>query len=167
MGGICLILGFYALQTLPVNYAGLLLIILGIILFILEVTIISHGLLTIGGIIALVLGSLMLFESSSPLFRLSLTIVLPAALVTALFFVVTFRLAYTAYKRKPVTGAEGLVGLEGVAKTDITPDGGMVFVHGEIWSAYSDEIIRQGERVVVVEVKGLKVKVKVKGIQTS
>lgn len=160
VGGICLILGFYALQTLPVNYAGLLLIVLGIVLFVLEVKIISHGLLTIGGITSLVLGSLMLFESSAPFYKLSLAIVLPAALVTALFFIFTFRLAYKAYRRKPVTGTEGLVGLEGVAKTDVTPDGGMVFVHGEIWSAYADDVIRKGARVVVEEVKGLKVKVK-------
>ncbi len=160
IGGICLILGFYALQTLPVNYAGLLLIILGIIFFILEVKILSHGLLTAGGILSLVLGSLMLFESSSPIFKLSLTVVLPAAFITAAFFFFTFRLAYKAYKRKPVTGTEGLIGLEGTAKTDVTRDGGMVFVHGELWSASADEVIRSGERVIVEDIKGLKVKVR-------
>ncbi len=160
VGGICLILGFYALQTLPVNYAGLLLIVLGIILFVLEVKIISHGLLTAGGLLALVLGSLMLFESSSPLFKLSLSTVLFAAFITAAFFSLTVRLAYRAYKRKPVTGAEGLIGLEGTAKTEITHGGGMVFVHGELWSAFSDEAIRSGEKVIVEEVKGLKVRVR-------
>lgn len=159
-GAICLILGFYALQTLPVNYAGLLMILLGIILFVLEVKIISHGLLTIGGIISLVLGSLMLFESSLPFFKLSLTIVLPAVAVTALFFILTFRLAYKAVLQKPVTGVEGLVGLEGLVKSDITSRGGTVLVHGEIWSAYSDEDIPKNEKVVVEELRGLKVKVK-------
>lgn len=159
-GAICLILAFYAFQTLPINYAGIFLIILGIILFVLEVLITSYGILTIGGIISLVLGSLMLFESPIPALKLSLSIVLPAALVTALFFVITFKLAYQAYKRKPVTGVEGLRGLEGVARTDIDPDGGMVIVHGEYWSAYSDEQIEKGEKVIIEDIKGLKLKVK-------
>ncbi len=159
IGGICLVLAFYSFQTLPVNYAGLLLIIIGLILFILEVKVTSYGMLTIGGIVSIVLGSLMLFESPLPFLKLSLSVIIPAAIVTALFFVLTFRLAYKAYKRKPVTGAEGLIGLEGVAKTDITPDGGMVVVHGEFWSAYSDDVIHKGERVVVGDVKGLRVKV--------
>ncbi len=160
LGSICLILAFYAFQTLPVNYAGVLLILLGIILFILEVKVTSHGVLTVGGIISIVLGSLMLFESSSPFFRLSLAVILPAAGVSALFFGVTIRLAYKAYRRKPVTGAEGLVGLEGIAKTDITPEGGTVVVHGEFWSAYADEDVRKDEKVVVENVKGLRVKIR-------
>ncbi|MEW6740266.1 MAG: NfeD family protein [Nitrospirota bacterium] len=160
IGGICLVLAFYSFQTLPVNYAGLLLIIIGLILFILEVKVTSYGMLTIGGIVSIVLGSLMLFESPLPFLKLSLSVIIPAAIVTALFFVLTFRLAYKAYKRKPVTGAEGLIGLEGVAKTDITHGGGMVVVHGEFWSAYSDDVIQKEERVIVEDVKGLRVKVK-------
>jgi membrane-bound serine protease (ClpP class) len=160
IGGICLVLAFYSFQTLPVNYAGLLLIIIGLILFILEVKVTSYGMLTIGGIVSIILGSLMLFESPLPFLKLSLSVIIPAAIVTALFFVLTFRLAYKAYKRKPVTGAEGLIGLEGVAKTDITPGGGMVVVHGEFWSAYSDDVIQKEERVIVEDVKGLRVKVK-------
>ncbi|MCI0469966.1 MAG: nodulation protein NfeD, partial [Nitrospirae bacterium] len=143
IGGVCLVLAFYSFQTLPVNYAGILLIIIGIVLFILEVKITSYGMLTIGGIASLVLGSLMLFESPLPFFRVSLSIIIPAALITALFFALTFRLAYRAYKRKPTTGVEGLAGLEGVAKTDITDNGGMIIVHGEYWSAYSDEPINK------------------------
>ncbi len=160
VGGICLILAFYAFQTLPVNYAGLLLIILAIILFILEIKIVSHGVLTIGGIIAMVIGSLMLFESPGPFMKLSLLLILPAVIITALFFTIVLGLAYRAYKRKPVTGAEGLIGLEGVANTEITKDGGMVLLHGEIWSAYSDEAISKGEKVVVKAISGLKIKVK-------
>jgi membrane-bound serine protease (ClpP class) len=160
MGGICLILAFYAFQTLPVNYAGLLLIILAIILFILEVKIISHGVLTIGGIISMVIGSIMLFESPAPFMKLSLYVILPAAIITALFFSLTLGLAFKAFKRKPVTGSEGLLGGEGVASTDITKDGGMVLLHGERWSAYSDEPISKGEKVKVEAVSGLKVKVK-------
>lgn len=159
LGGICLILAFYAFQTLPVNYAGILLIILAIILFILEVKIVSHGILTLGGIISMIIGSIMLFESPAPFFRLSLYVILPAVIVTALFFVITFTLAFKAWKRKPVTGAEGIVGLEGIARSDIKDDG-MVYVRGEIWSAFSDEPIKSGERVRVEAVSGLRLKVK-------
>jgi membrane-bound serine protease (ClpP class) len=160
IGGICLILAFYSFQTLPVNYAGFLLIILAIILFILEIKIISHGILTIGGIIAMIIGSLMLFESPAPFMRLSLAVVLPAVIVTTLFFTVLLSLAYKAYTRKPTTGAEGLLGSHGTADTDITGQGGMISIHGELWSAYSDESIAKGERVVVEAVTGLKLKVK-------
>ncbi|MBI5204555.1 MAG: nodulation protein NfeD [Nitrospirae bacterium] len=160
MGGICLILAFYAFQTLPVNYAGLLLIILAIILFILEVKIVSHGVLTIGGVISMLIGSLMLFESPGPFMKLSLFLVLPAVILTALFFTVMLGLAYKAYKRKPVTGSEGLIGLKGIANTDITKEDGMVLLRGEIWSAYSDETISKGEKIIVESVTGLKVKVK-------
>ena len=159
-GGICLILAFYAFQTLPVNYAGLLLIILAIILFILEVKIISHGVLTIGGIVAMTIGSLMLFESPAPFMKLSLAVIFPAVAVTALFFTVLIGLAYKAYKRKPITGAEGLLGSYGIADTDITREGGRVTIHGEIWSSYSEDAIDKGNRIIVEEVSGLKLKVK-------
>ncbi len=163
IGGICLILAFYAFQTLPVNYAGLLLIILAIILFILEVKVVSHGVLTIGGIISMVIGSLMLFESPGPFIKLSIYLILPAAVATALFFTLTISLALKAYRRKPVTGTEGLLGEEGIARTDITSDGGTALVHGEIWQAFSDERIEKGEKIIVDEVKGLSIKVRKKG----
>ncbi len=160
LGGISLILAFYAFQTLPVNYAGLLLIILAIILFVLEVKIISHGILTIGGIIAMIIGSLMLFESPAPFMKLSVSIILPAVIITALFFTLTIRLAFKAHKRKPVTGSEGIIGLKGTADTDITKDGGMVLLHGERWAAYSDEPVSKGEKIIVEAVSDLKVKVR-------
>jgi membrane-bound serine protease (ClpP class) len=163
-GAIFLILAFYSFQTLPVNYAGLLLIILALILFILEVKIISHGVLAIGGIISMVIGSLMLFESPAPFLKLSLYLILPAVIVTALFFILTVRLAYRASQRKPVTGGEGLVGLEGKAATDVTKEGGMVRVRGEIWSAFSDDTIQKGEGIVVSAVSGLKIKVRKKEV---
>jgi membrane-bound serine protease (ClpP class) len=158
-GAIFLILAFYSFQTLPVNYAGLLLIILGLILFILEIKIVSHGILTIGGIISMVLGSLMLFENPAPFFRLSLYLILPAVVCTALFFSVTFRLAYRAFRSRPITGREGLIGMEGSAKTDITKEKGMVSVQGELWSAYSDDFITKGDRIIVQSVSNLKLKV--------
>ncbi|MBM4136932.1 MAG: nodulation protein NfeD [Nitrospira sp.] len=160
IGGICLILAFYAFQTLPVNYAGLLLIILAIILFILEVKIVSHGVLSIGGVISMIIGSLMLFESPAPFMKLSLYTILPATIITTLFFTVTLGLAFRAYKRRPVTGSEGLIGMEGIAITDITKDEGMVSLHGERWSAYSDAPVSKGEKVIIEAVSGLKVKVK-------
>ncbi|HWR59024.1 MAG TPA: nodulation protein NfeD [Thermodesulfovibrionales bacterium] len=160
LGGICLILAFYAFQTLPVNYAGLLLIILAVILFILDVKIVSHGVLTIGGVIAMVIGSLMLFETPGPFVRLSLYLILPAVLCTTLFFTVIVGLALKARRRKPVTGKEELIGMEGVAKTDISKQGGTVYVHGELWSAYSDETIPRDNQVIVESISGLSVKVK-------
>jgi len=167
LGGIFLILAFYSFQTLPVNYAGVLLIILGIILFILEVKIVSHGLLSIGGIFSLVIGSLMLFKTSSPFMKLSLSVIVPAVLIISLFFIVTIRLAVKAYGRKPVTGNEGLIGLEGIANTDISSVGGMVSLHGELWAAFSDETIPKGTKIVVESVSGLTVKVKLFQQQNS
>lgn len=159
LGGICLILAFYAFQTLPVNYAGLLLIILAVVLFVLEAQIVSHGVLTIGGIIAMVIGSIMLFETG-PFVTLSLYIIIPAVVITTLFFTLTLGLAFKAFRRKPVTGVEGIIGERGVARTEITKDEGMVHVSGELWSAFSDEPIKEGEKVIVESVDGLKVKVR-------
>jgi membrane-bound serine protease (ClpP class) len=163
IGSICLILAFYAFQTLPVNYAGLLLIILAVILFILEIKIVSHGVLTIGGIIAMIIGSLMLFESPGPFVRLSIYLILPAVIITALFFSLTIRLALKAHRRKPVTGREELIGMQGIAKTEITREGGMVSLHGEIWSAFSDDAIEKNDKIVVEEVRDLKLKVHKQG----
>jgi len=162
-GAIALILALYSFQPdiLPVNYAGLLLIILAIILFILEVKITSHGVLTIGGVVAMILGSLMLFESPEPFLSVSMKVIIPAVIVTTLFFSVTIALAVKAYRRKPQTGAEGLIGAEGEAKTDVH-EKGQVFVHGEIWSAWSDEPIKAGEEIIVDKVENLKLKVRPK-----
>jgi len=108
----------------------------------------------------MVIGSLMLFESPGPFVKLSLYLILPAVIITALFFTLTIGLALKAYRRKPVTGKEELLGMEGTARTDITTDGGMVSLHGELWSAYSDEMITKGSKVVVEGVSGLKIKVR-------
>ncbi|MGD1076179.1 MAG: nodulation protein NfeD, partial [Thermodesulfovibrionales bacterium] len=163
IGGICLILAFYAFQTLPVNYAGVLLVILAIILFILEVKIVSHGVLAIGGVIAMLIGSLMLFESPGPFMRLSLFLVFPAVIITTLFFTLTVGLALKAYRRKPVTGKEELIGSEGLAKSEITGDSGMVSIHGELWSAYSADTVAKDDRVVVEDVIGLRLRIRKKG----
>ncbi|MEN2995297.1 MAG: nodulation protein NfeD [Thermodesulfovibrio sp.] len=160
IGAISLILAFYSLQTLPINYAAAGLILLGIILFILELKFTSYGLLTLGGIVCFILGSIMLFDPANPLFKLSLSVIIPVTIVTALFFAVLLRLAYKAHKRKPVTGVEELIGLQGVAKTDIDSHKGMVMIHGELWQAVSDEEIKKDEEIIVEEIKGLTLKVR-------
>jgi membrane-bound serine protease (ClpP class) len=159
IGAICLILGFYSLQTLPVNYAGLLLIVLAVGLFILEIKVTSYGLLSVGGLTCLVLGSLMLFDSPAPYLRLSLNVLVVTVLLVAGFFILVAGLVARAQLRKPASGSEGLVGMKGVAKTALSPQG-KVFVHGEFWDAYSDEDIREGEGIEVVAMEGLKAKVK-------
>jgi membrane-bound serine protease (ClpP class) len=159
LGGICLILAFYAFQTLPINYAGLLLIILGVILFIAEVKVVSHGILTIGGIAALILGSLMLIDSPAPFLQISLSAILGVTAATTAFFVFAIGAVFRAHRRQPATGREGLVGQAGVARTRLNPDG-LIFIRGEIWNATCGEGVEPGEQVQVTSVAGLKLKVK-------
>ncbi len=159
IGAISLITAFYAFQMLPVNYAGVLLILLAIVLFVLDVKLASHGALTAGGIISMVIGSLMLFRSGGPLMQLSIAVIIPAVSVTVLFFFFTVRLVVEARRRTPVTGVEGLKGEAGLAATAINGQG-TARVHGELWSAWSEEPIEAGERIEVVSMEGLKLKVK-------
>ncbi len=159
LGGICLILAFYAFQTLPINYAGLLLIILALILFIAEVKVVSHGILTIGGIAAMILGSLMLIDSPAPFLQISLSAILGVTAATTAFFVFAIGAVFRAHRRQPATGREGLVGQAGVARTRLNPDG-LIFIRGEIWNATCAEGVEPGEQVQVISVAGLKLKVK-------
>ncbi|MDX9746809.1 MAG: NfeD family protein, partial [Syntrophales bacterium] len=154
IGGMSLILAFFALQTLPVNYAGVLLILFAIVLFIAEIKVISHGLLTVGGIISLVMGSLLLFDSPEPALRVSLRILLPVVTVLSLFFVAVISLVVKAQLRKNLTGKEEMEGMEGVAVTDIH-DHGKVLIKGEYWNAKSDGNIVQGKQIRVNSVEGL------------
>lgn len=162
VGGIFLILAFYALQMLPINFAGLALIIFAIILFIAEIKVVSHGLLAIGGIISLFLGSLMLIESPAEYMRISLSVIIPAVIVSAAFFIFAITMAVRARMKKPTTGMEGLVGETGVASTEINPEG-KIIIRGEFWNAFSNEPIEKGEKVEVIAVKNLKLQVKKKG----
>ena len=159
IGGISLILAFFAFQTLPVNYAGLLLILLAIILFIAEVTVVSHGILAIGGVIAMVLGSLLLFPSPEPYLRLSRGLIFSTALVTALFFIFVVTKVIEAHREKPISGREAMLGEHGVAQTDIAPEG-KVMLRGEYWNAVSAEPIAKGEKVEVVALDGLRLTVR-------
>jgi membrane-bound serine protease (ClpP class) len=158
IGGICLILAFFAFRTLPVNYAGVLLILLGVFLFIAEIKIASYGLLTVGGVVSLALGSIMLFESPLPYLRASFAVIIPTVLATAAFFIFAVTMVIKAHMAKPATGAEGLMGETGVARTRLDPEG-KVFVHGEFWNAYADGTIEEGEKIRVLKAEGLRVKV--------
>jgi len=154
IGGIALILAFFALQTLPVNYAGILLIILAIIFFIMEMKITSYGLLSVAGIVSLLLGSLMLFEGSTPDMKLSLNVLLPTVILISGFFVAVASLVFRAQISKPTTGSMGLVGEIGVVKKALKPDG-KVFVHGELWNARAKEPLDENVKVRVVKVVNL------------
>jgi membrane-bound serine protease (ClpP class) len=158
VGVIALILAFYSMHTLPINYAGLALIIFGIILFLLEIKIVSHGMLAIGGVISLLLGSMMLIRTSSPLefIRISRGVIISCTLVTALFFLFVIGLGLKAQRRRVVTGIEGMTGATGKS-LDILDPAGMVMVDGEIWNAESIAgLINKGEHVRVTAMKNLK-----------
>ncbi len=159
VGGIFLILAFYALQMLPVNYAGLALILFAIILFIAEIKVVSHGLLAIGGVISLFLGSMMLFQSPVEYMRVSLSVIIPAVVVSAAFFIFAVTRAINARLKKPTTGMEGLIGEVGIASTPIAPEG-KVSIHGEFWNVTSAQNIEKGDKVQVMGVTNLKLKVK-------
>ncbi len=159
VGALCLILGFYSLQTLPLNLAGGLLLLLGIVLFVLETQVPSHGLLSVGGVVAVVLGALMLFDSPEPALRVSLKVILPLAIATGLVFAVAAGLSVRTLRRRPTTGREGMVGEKGLAKTAVDPKG-TVDVHGELWNAVSDAPIAAGDAVEVLSVEGLLLKVR-------
>jgi len=150
IGGISLILAFYSFQTLPVNYAGLLLIALAIIFFIAEIKVTSYGVLSIGGFISLILGSIMLFGDVG----VSLSLMVPTIVFTGGFFVLIAGLAYRAYRVRPKSGSDGLMGEVGLVKEIIDPEG-LVFVHGEYWQAKSGEKLEPGKTVKVVGVEGL------------
>ena len=159
IGAISLILAFYSFHTLSVNYAGVLLILLGLVLFIAEIKVASYGLLSIGGTISLVLGSLMLFDSPEPFLRVAPKVLITTVTITAGFFILLATLAFRAFIRKPASGSEGLIGMVGVATSRIAPQG-KVFVHGEYWNASSADAIEDGEEIEVVGIKGLKITVK-------
>jgi membrane-bound serine protease (ClpP class) len=160
-GGICLLLAFFALQVLPVSYAGLLLMMLGFVLLILEVKVTSHGLLAVGGIASLLFGSLMLIDSPLPEMQIGLRLIVPVTLSLSgiLLFLVTIGLR--AQAQPSTTGESGMLLAAGQALTPIEPGGtGRVATHGEIWTATAAESIHQGDAVVVTGVNGLTLTVK-------
>lgn len=152
LGGIFLLLAIFSFQILPINYVGLLLILLAIGLFILEIKIQSYGILTVGGIAAMVIGSIMLIPAPIPELRPSLKFIIPMAVGLSLIFIFLIFIAIRAHLNRVHTGKEGLVGEIGVAQSDIKPEG-KVFVHGELWNAEAEEDIPKGTKVKVLEVK--------------
>ncbi len=163
VGAISLILAFYSFQTLPINYAGLALIVLAIILFIAEIKIMSHGLLAIGGIISLFLGSVMLISSPFELVSISLSVIITTVVVAAVFFIWIVGLGLRAQQRKPTTGLEGMIGETGSVMTQIKPHSiGQVRVHGEIWKATAETLFEAGDEVVVESLASWTLKVKPK-----
>jgi membrane-bound serine protease (ClpP class) len=157
VGALSLLLAFFALQMLPVRATGVALILLSIVLFILEIKVTSFGALAMGGVAALLFGSLMLFDSASGV-RLSLGVIVPSVIVVGALFIVAVVLAVQAQSRRAVTGAEGLVGEIGVARTALAREG-KVFVHGELWDAWSGRPVPAGGRVRVVRMSGLRLEV--------
>jgi len=155
VGAISLILAFYSFQTLPINYAGLALIILAAILFIAEIKVVSHGLLTVGGIIALFFGGLMLIDTVDPSLKISKSVLVSVALFTGVVVFVVFRLAYKAALHRPFTGNEGMVGRIGEVRS-----GGFVYVEGALWKAESDETLEIGSKVEITSAENLLLKVK-------
>jgi membrane-bound serine protease (ClpP class) len=154
VGAISLILAFYSFQSLPVNYAGLLLIALGILFFVLEATVTSYGLLAIGGVISMLLGSLMLIKTDAEFYQLSWGVILPVIGLAAAFSLFIVGMGVTAMRRKPLTGTEEMVGLIGVVKTAVDPRG-QLSIHGELWQAVSDQPLKPGDRAEVTRVEGL------------
>lgn len=159
LGGISIILALYAMQTLPINYAGLLLILLGGILFIAELNTPTMGLLSAGGVVSLLLGSLMLIDTDDPAMQISNMVLYPTLAASVFIALGTLYLATKSSQLKAISGAEGLIGTTGVVKKALNP-GGSVYIRGELWNAVSDETIPEGETVVVEKVEGLKIKVR-------
>lgn len=158
IGGISLLLAFFGLSTLPVNYTGILLIIFGVILFIAEIKVMSHGMLTVGGIISLIMGSLLLFDTTEPALRISLQVLIPAVAVASIFFIVVIWLAVKAQLRKHFSGVESMIDAEGEAVTEIANEG-KVFLKGEYWKVTSEKPIRKGAKVKILKVEGLNLSV--------
>lgn len=159
LGALCLILFLFASQIIPVNWAGVLLVVLAIALFVAEVKVASYGLLTVGGLVAMILGAMMLVDSPLPELRVDPWKLFPVILVFAAFTIALVRLVIQAQRRKPQTGAEGLVGRRGEAETGLDPEG-WVIVQGERWRARAGEPVLPGERVEVQSVEGLLLRVR-------
>lgn len=163
LGAISIFLAAYSLQMLPVNSVGLGLIILSMIMFIVDVFVQSYGILSIGGIISLLLGSIMLIDSPGEIMEISMSLILTVTIATAVIFLIIIYFGVKSQVKRRSTGDTALVGMTGTAKSDIAPNKkGNAHVYGELWKAESDEEIKSGETIEVLEVKGFTIKVKKK-----
>ena len=154
IGGISLILAFFAFQSLPINFAGLLLILFAIVLFIAEIKVVSHGVLAIGGMVSMALGSLMLYDAAEAGFRVSWVVIVPTVALTGGLFLLAIALGVRAFARRPLLGVSGLIGQVGVARGALAP-AGQVAVQGELWNAVADGPVEDGAPVSIVGVTGL------------
>ena len=159
IGGICLLLAFFAFQTLPINFIGILLILLAFIFFILEIKITSYGLLSLAGLMSLFLGGMMLFRGGEGGVDISWGVLIPTVVIVSLFFIGVAGMVFRSHLLRSTTGAAGMVGERGVVYTPLKPEG-QIFVHGENWQAVSDVPIAKGEAVEVLEVMELKLRVR-------
>jgi len=165
VGGICLLLAFFTFQVLPVNYAGVLLIIFGLVLLVLEIKVTSYGVLAVGGITSLLLGSMILVDAPSPEFQVSLTLIVPVVLALSAVTLFLVRLAVQSQRRRSVTGASGMLGETGTVVAAVPAGGtGQVRVSGEIWMARSAGALAAGEAVRVTAVNGLTITVSRDGV---
>ena len=159
VGAISLILAFYAFQSLPVNYAGMLLFLLGIVFFVLEASVTSYGLLAIGGVLSMLIGSVMLIKSDAEFFQISWAVILPVVTLASVLTLLVIGTGIRALRRRPATGREEMVGLIGIARTALAPDGQLA-VRGELWEAVSEQPVSAGDEVEVTAVDGLRLRVK-------
>jgi len=154
VGGISLILAFFAFQQLPINYAGLGLIIFAVVLFILEIKIVSHGVLAVGGVVSMLLGSLLLIDSPAPYLQISLSVIITTVLAVSAFFLFIVGFAVRAHRRTIETGQEGMVGAIGEMRTATT-----AFVAGELWQVVCEQPLARGDKIKVLGVDKLTLKV--------
>jgi membrane-bound serine protease (ClpP class) len=159
LGAICLLLAIFAFQALPINYIGVLLILLSFVFFVLEFKVTSYGLLSLAGVVSLFLGALMLFRGGAGGMDISWGVLIPTVAIVSLFFIVVAGIVFRSHLQRAMSGAAGMVGERGVAYTALSPEG-QIFVHGEYWHAVSDVPIAPGETVEVVEVVDLKLRVR-------
>jgi membrane-bound serine protease (ClpP class) len=160
IGSICLLLAFFAFQTLPINYIGVLLILLAFVFFILEFKITSYGLMSVAGVVSLFLGAIMLFRGGEGGgMSISWGVLIPTVITISLFFILVAGIVFRSHLRRSMTGTAGMVGERGVARTDLNPEG-QVFVHGEHWNAQSQEPIAAGEPIEIIKVVDLKLLVR-------
>ena len=159
IGAVSMVLALYAMQTLPIDYAGLLLVLLGALFFIAEIGVMSYGLLSLAGVVSIFLGSTMLIDSDDPAMQISQSILYPTLGLTIVFSIGIIVFATQTRNLKKQGGAEGMLGETGIVKENLNPHG-RVLVHGELWDAECEGEIMEGEHVIVESVEGLKVRVK-------
>jgi membrane-bound serine protease (ClpP class) len=161
VGGISLILAFFAFQQLPINYAGLALILFAVMLFIFEVKINSYGVLAVGGVVSMLLGSFLLIDSPAPYLQISLVVIITTVVLISAFFLFIISFVIRAHRRKVTTGRAGIIGTVGEVR-----EGGMVFVEGELWRVLCDQSLEIGDKIRVAAVDGMHLKVEKIGGQS-